>query len=85
MEREKHIIEGVEMHMVSGGRVVDWNGIKDLANGAMVQVMVNVQGGIGKTGKEEETGVTPGNRMEHLEKGVPRRNNLRSWIRRRSW
>ena len=46
--REKNRMEGVEMHMVSGGRVVDWNGIKDLANGAMVQVMVNVNGGMGK-------------------------------------
>ena len=49
-------MDGVEMHMVSGGRVVDWSGIKDLAKGAMVQVMVNVHGGIGKRGKEEETG-----------------------------
>ena len=43
--RDKNRLEGVDMHMVSGGRVVDWNGIKDLANGAMVQVE-----------KEEETG-----------------------------
>ena len=49
-------MEGVEMHMVSGGRVVDWNGIKDLANGAVVQVMVNVHGGMGKQGKKKKQG-----------------------------
>ena len=52
-------MEGVEMHMVSGGRVVDWNGIKDLANGAMVQVMVNVQGGMGKRGKKKKKAANP--------------------------
>ena len=51
---EKNRMEGVEMHMVSGGRVVDWNDIKELGNGAMVQVIVNIQGGMGKRGKEEE-------------------------------
>ena len=54
--RENNRLEGVEMHMVSGGRVVDWNVIKDLADGAMVQVMVNVHGGMGKRGKKKETG-----------------------------
>ena len=54
--RDKNRMEGVEMHMVSGGRVVDWNGIKDLANGAMVQVMVNVQGGMGKRGMKKKQG-----------------------------
>ena len=52
--REKNRMEGVEMHMVSGGRVVDWNGIKELGDGAMVQVMVNVQGGMGKTRKKKK-------------------------------
>ena len=49
-------MEGVGMHMVSGGRVVDWNGIKDLADGAMVQVMVNIHGGMGKRGKKKKQG-----------------------------
>ena len=40
--------------------MVDWNGIKDLADGAMVQVMVNIHGGMGKTVKEEETGQSLG-------------------------
>ena len=44
------------MHMVSEGRLVDWSTIKDLADGAMVQVMVNIHGGMGKTRKEEEAG-----------------------------
>ena len=52
--REKNRMEGVEMHMVSRGRLLDWNGIKDLAKGAMVQVMVNVQGGMGKRGKKKK-------------------------------
>ena len=34
--------------------MVDWNGITDLANSAMVQVMVNVQGGMGKRGKKKK-------------------------------
>ena len=54
--REKNGMEGVGMHMVSGGRVVDWNGIKDLADGAMVQVMVNIHGGMGKRGKKKKQG-----------------------------
>ena len=62
--REKNRMEGVEMHMVSGGRVVDWNG------------MVNIRGGRSRANF--------GNRMEHPGKGVRRRNNSRSWIRRRS-
>ena len=35
--REKNRMEGVEMHMVSGGRLVHWNGIKDLADGEKKQ------------------------------------------------
>ena len=34
---------------------MEWNGIKDLADGAMVQVMVNIHGGMGKTVKEERS------------------------------
>ena len=34
--------------------MVDWNGIKDLENGEMVQVMVNVQGGMGKRGNKKK-------------------------------
>ena len=54
--REKNGMEGVDMHMVSGGRVLDWHGIKDLADGAMVQVMVNIHGGMGKRGKKKKQG-----------------------------
>ena len=54
--REKNGMKGVDMHMVSGGRVVDWNRIKDLADGAMVQVMVNIHGGMGKRGKKKKQG-----------------------------
>ena len=55
--REKNGMEGVDMHMVSGGRVLDWHGIKDLADGAMVQVMVNIHGGMGKQGKKKKQGI----------------------------
>ena len=54
--REKNGMEGVGMHMVSEGRLVDWNGIKDLADGATVQVMVNIHGGMGKRGKKKKQG-----------------------------
>ena len=54
--RENNGMEGVDMHMVSEGRLVDWSGIKDLADGAMVQVMVNIHGGMGKRGKKKKQG-----------------------------
>ena len=54
--RENNGMEGVGMHMVSEGRLVDWSGIKDLADGAMVQVMVNIHGGVGKRGKKKKQG-----------------------------
>ena len=42
--------------MVSGGRVVGWSDIKDFEDGAIVRVMGNVQGGMGKRreGKKKE-------------------------------
>ena len=54
--RENNGMEGVGMHMASEGRLVDWSGIKDLADGAMVQVMVNIHGGMGKRGKKKKQG-----------------------------
>ena len=52
--REKNGMGGVGMHMVSEGRVVSWNDIKGLENGAIVQVMENVQGGMGKRRKQKK-------------------------------
>ena len=52
--RENNGMVGVDMHMVSEGRLVDWSTIKDLADGAMVQVMVNIHGGMGKRGKKKK-------------------------------
>ena len=75
MER-KNRMEGVRMHMVSEGRVVDWNDIKGLENGAMVQVMVNIQGGMGKRGKKKKD-----NNPGESDGG----SGARSSIRRRSW
>ena len=54
--RENNGMVEVDMHMVSEGRLVDWSGIKDLADGAMVQVMVNIHGWMGKRGKKKKRG-----------------------------
>ena len=42
------------MHMVSGGRVVNWSDMRESEDGATVQVMGNVQGGMGKRGKRKK-------------------------------
>ena len=61
--REENRMECVGMHVVSE-RVVDWNDVNGLENGAMVQIMVNVQRGIGKRGKKKR--VILGSQMEDL-------------------
>ena len=52
--REMNGMGELGMHMVSGGRVMSWNDIKNLEDGAIVQVMENVQGGLGKRRKKKK-------------------------------
>ena len=52
--REKNGMGDEGMQTVSEGRVVSWNEKKNLENGAIVQVMGNVQGRNGENGEEEE-------------------------------
>ena len=85
--REEKRMEGVGMHMVSEGRVVDWNDIYQGSgkrrDGASYGEYSRKKGENGERRRRKR--VILGSRMEDLGRGVRRRNNSMLLIRRRSW